>query len=97
MNELDLDNAHGKDDLDERQSWRPLVLENVQTDATREIDIGMIDSCDKLDLRRLERIVRRQVDLKLEDATLVGRVAGAVNGSFPAVDVVADVAPAEYQ
>ena len=42
--------------------WRPLVPQNVETDRSISIDVGMIDLGGEADFRRFERIIRREGD-----------------------------------
>ena len=73
----------GEEHLAHREGGRPLVLEDVQADATVGVDVGVVDLRDELELRRLERVVRGEVDVQEEDATRVGRVVGAHDGGLP--------------
>jgi hypothetical protein len=51
-----------------------LVLEDIETDSALGVDVGMIDLVRKLDVRRLEGIVRWEGDVQVEDPTRVGAV-----------------------
>jgi len=44
------------------QSRAPLISENVETDASIGIDVGVVDAGSEVDFRRLERIVGRELD-----------------------------------
>lgn len=70
---------HSRDVVD----GAPLVLENVQTDPAREVDVGVID-------RRLEEhgwravgVVGGELHGQLEDEAIVGGVGGAIDGGGP--------------
>jgi hypothetical protein len=43
--------------LADGQSWTPLIPQDIQTDRTVRVDIGVIDSGGKVDLGRLEGVV----------------------------------------
>jgi hypothetical protein len=45
-----------------RQSRTPLVSQDIQTDASIGINVGVVDSCDEVDLWWLERVVGGEVD-----------------------------------
>lgn len=51
------------------QSRAPLVSKNIETNATITIDIRVVDSSREVDLRRLEWVVRGELDLQEEDAS----------------------------
>lgn len=66
---------------------RPLIPQNVKTDAAIGVDIGVVDAGSKVDLRGLERVVGRERDAQEEDTRRVGRVglrtkSAAVSGSM---------------
>jgi len=44
------------------QCWTPLISENVQTDATIRVDVGMIDASSEVDFWGLERIIGREMN-----------------------------------
>lgn len=44
----------------------PLVSQNVQTDASVRVDVGVVDTGGEVDLRGLERVVGREVDCEEE-------------------------------
>lgn len=63
---------HGADreeDFGDGQSRAPLVSKNIETNATITIDIRVVDSSREVDLRRLEWVVRGELDLQEEDAS----------------------------
>ena len=50
----------------------PLIAENVQTDPSGEVDIGMINRCLEQDRRRRVRIVIGKVKGELHNQSIVG-------------------------
>lgn len=74
--------------LRDRECRAPLVLEDVQTDAARRVDIRMEDLGLEGHDRRLEGIVTRKADAQVEDAALEGRVRGAEDHGLPVEEVV---------
>ena len=56
------------------ESRTPLVSQNVKADAAVRVDVGMVDTGGEIDLRRLERVVGREMDRKEENAARVWRV-----------------------
>jgi hypothetical protein len=54
-----------------RQSWRPLIFEDVQANATIRIDITMINSSSETNFRWFEGIICRKVNIKEENAARV--------------------------
>lgn len=57
------------------QSRAPLVSQNVQADATVRVDVGVVDAGGEVDLRRLERVVGREMNRKEKDTARVWGVA----------------------
>ena len=58
-----------------RRCRRPLVPQDIKTDGTIGIDVGVIYLGRETDLRRFEGIVGRERDGKEEDATGVRRIS----------------------
>jgi len=56
------------------QSRAPLVPQDVETDAAVGVDVGVVDAGGEVDLRGLEWVVGRKVDVEEEDASRVWRV-----------------------
>lgn len=50
------------------QGGTPVVLEDVETNTTQAIDVGVVDSCEEAYLRRAHRVVVWKEELELEDA-----------------------------
>lgn len=53
------------------ESRAPVVFQNIKTDAALVIDIAVVDLSLKLDTRRFEGVVRRELNRKKEDTSLV--------------------------
>ena len=56
------------------QGRTPLVSQDVQTDATVRVDVGVVDARSEVNLRRLERVVCGEVDGEEENTTGVRRI-----------------------
>lgn len=56
------------------ESRAPLVTQNVEADAAVGVDVGVVDPGVELDLWRLERVIRRELNLKEENTTRVRRI-----------------------
>lgn len=54
------------------QRWRPLIPQNVQANRAVRVDVRMVDLRGKADLRRLERVIRREGDGEEENTACVG-------------------------
>lgn len=65
----------------------PLVLEDVEADAAREIDVGVVDGRLEKDGRWSIRIVGREREAQLERETRIRRVFGALDGGGPRHEV----------
>lgn len=52
-----------------------MVPQDVQTDAAVRVDVGVVDASGEVDLRGLEGVVGREVDVQEENASRVWRVA----------------------
>merc|ERR1719188_1307462 len=50
----------------------PFVLQYIQADATKLVNVGVVDLCQEADLGRLHRIALRQEELKLIVTFLIG-------------------------
>ena len=60
-----------KEDLRDSESRRPLLLENVETDAAISANVAMVYSGSKIHLGRLEWIVGGELNIQEEYPTLV--------------------------
>jgi len=67
------------------ESGTPAILQYIQADVAIRVDIRMVDFGDKLELRRLERIICGEVDVQEENSTLVRTALRANNRSLPVV------------
>jgi hypothetical protein len=61
--------ADTKQDFADGQCRTPLVLENIKADSSVGVDVAMVNACGKVNLRRLERVVGREVNVQKEDTT----------------------------
>lgn len=80
--------ADGQQHLADRERGRPLVLQNVEADLPVAVDVAVVDARLERDLRRLERVVGREVDVEEEDSPGVGRARRAQDCGDPLEDVV---------
>lgn len=51
------------------QRRTPLIPQDIQTNGTIRVDVGVIDSGGKVDLGRLEGVVGREVEVEEKDTT----------------------------
>ena len=63
-----------KKNLRYSQCWRPLLLQNIQTNPSIAIDIAMINFRRERHLRWFERIVRREMNIKEKNSTSIRRI-----------------------
>lgn len=82
--------ADRKENLADCQCRRPLVLQNVQTDTSIRVDVAVIDTSGEVNLRRLEWIVRREVDIEEEDTSGIGRVIWSHDCCLPMKHIVSN-------
>lgn len=73
--------------LRDRQRRAPVVLENVQADAARCVDVGMVDLRPERDDRRLEGIVAGKSDRHVKDSTAVRRIRRAEDHGLPVEEI----------
>lgn len=59
----------------DRQRRTPLIPQDVKADAAVGVDVRVVDAGGEVDLGRLERIIRREVDCQEKDTTRVGRLS----------------------
>lgn len=59
--------ADRKENLRNGQGRRPLVLQDIQTDASVRVDIWVVDLGGETDLWGLERVVCREMNRQEED------------------------------
>lgn len=60
--------------LRDGQGWRPLVSQDIKTDRSVGVDVGVIDLGRKADLGGFERVVGGESDGEEKDAASIGRV-----------------------
>jgi hypothetical protein len=65
--------ADAQQDFRYRQSRRPLVFENIQTDLSRGVYVTVVNPRSKGNFRRLEWIIGRVVNVQEEDASVIRR------------------------
>lgn len=61
----------------------PLILQNIEADAAREVDVGVVDGRLEQHDRRRVRVVGREVEGQFEGEGGVGCGLGAVDGRGP--------------
>lgn len=71
------------------QNCTPLLFQDIQTNTTAEVDVGVIDRSLENDVRRCIRVVGWEVEGKFECEVLVGRVRGAGKRGGPGEEGVA--------
>ena len=65
------------------QGGRPLVLQDVEADASVRVDVTVINSGCERHLRWLEGVVGREMNVQEEDASGVRGVIGSHDGGLP--------------
>lgn len=78
----------GQEDLWDGESWWPLLLQDIKADGSIGVDVWMVDSRGEVDLRWLERIVCREMDVQEVDTSGVWRVFWSHDGGLPVVLVL---------
>ena len=64
--------ADGEQDLGDGQGGTPLVLQNVEANATVRVDVGVVDSGREVALWGLEGVIGGEVDVQEVHASRVG-------------------------
>jgi hypothetical protein len=80
--------CHTEENLADGESRRPLLFKDIETDESRCIDVGMVNLGNELELRRLERIINRKQNLKLEDPSCIGAVGRTKNHTLPPEHII---------
>ena len=80
--------TNGKEEFGDGQSGAPFVLQNIQTDATVGVNVGVVDLCGEVDLRGFEGVVRGEVDVQEEDTSLEWALLGAHDCGGPVKKVI---------
>ena len=66
------------------------VLQDVEADLAVRVDVAVVDRCRERYLRRLERVIRGNVNVQVKDAARVGRLVRTMEVPLPVEEVVAD-------
>ena len=75
--------ADGEEHLGDGEGGRPLVFEDVEADRSIAVDVHVINFRRERNLRRLEGIVGREVDVQEEHTLMVRGVLGAHDRRLP--------------
>jgi hypothetical protein len=75
--------ADGEQHLGDGECGGPLILKDVQANATIAVDIGVVNFGDELNLWGLEGVVSGEVDVQEEHTAGEGGVVGAHDGGLP--------------
>ena len=75
--------ADGKEDLGDGEGGTPLLLENVEADASVRVDVRVIDTSSKVELWRLERVIGREVDVQEVNTTGVRALVRSHDSRLP--------------
>ena len=67
-----------------------MILQNIETNGTVAVDIGMVDLGSKVDLWRLEGVISREVDRQEENTTLVRAILGTHNSCLPMEQIISN-------
>jgi hypothetical protein len=82
--------ADGEQHLANRKCWAPLILQDVETDATIAVHVRVVDSGCECNLWRFKWVVRWEHDVEEEDTTLVWAFVWSHDAGDP-VEVIAIV------
>ena len=63
--------ADAEEDLGDGERGGPLVLQDVQADDALRVHVAVVDPRPELNLGRLERVLRGEVDVQEEDTAFV--------------------------
>ena len=77
-----------KKELRDSQRRAPFVLQDIQTNTTVGVDVGMIDLCGKVDLGGFEGIVGGEVDVQKENTTFEWALLRAHNCGCPVKKII---------
>jgi hypothetical protein len=75
--------ADGQEHLRDGERGRPLLLEDVQTDAAARVHVAVVDFRGECDFRGLEGVVCGELDIEEEYTALVGALAGTHDCCLP--------------
>jgi hypothetical protein len=80
--------TNAQKDLAHRESRRPILLENIEADDTGTVDIRVVDLGRECTSGRLEWVIHREEDLKLEYTPGEGRICGTEDYTLPPIQVI---------
>lgn len=72
------------------QGRTPLVSQDIQTNASVGVDVGVVDACGECNLGRLEGIICEEVYGEEEDTAGVRGVGGTHDGRLPVEKIISD-------
>ena len=75
--------ADGEQDLGDGERGRPLLLQDVQANLPRTVDVAVIDSRSKRNFRRFERVIRWKLNVKKKYTILIGRSCARCRDGTP--------------
>lgn len=82
--------ADRKQNLRNGEGRAPLVPQDIQTDTSVRVDVGVVNASGEVNLGRLERVVGREVDGEEENTSGVWRVARTHDSSLPVEQIISD-------
>ena len=78
----------GEKNLGDGECWRPLILQDIQTDRTIRVDVWVVDSCGEINLRWLEWVVSWEMDVQEVDTTGIRGIIWSHDGCLPVILVL---------
>lgn len=81
--------ADGEEHFRDGERRRPVVFEYVQADGALRVHVAVVDACFECHFWRLEWVVRCEVDVQVEDSTLVDRSSRTIDSGEPLVNIIA--------
>jgi hypothetical protein len=82
--------ADGKQNLANRQSRTPLILEDIKTDSSVGVDVAVVDPGGKVDLGRFKGVIGRKVNIEKENAARIGGIVRSHNCGLPMEHVISN-------
>ena len=80
--------ADREQDLANRQSRTPLILEDIKADSSVGVDVAVVDPSGKVDLGRFEWVIRREVNIEKKDSACIGRIVRSHDCGLPVEHVI---------
>jgi hypothetical protein len=80
----------GKQDLTNRQSRTPLILEDIKANPSVRVDVTVIDASGEVYLGWLEGIVSGKMNIQKENASGIWRVIRSHNRCLPVEHIISD-------